>query len=161
MRDLQRYRPNVAIVLANPEGRVLIARRCDSDAWQFPQGGVALGEPPEDALFRELEEEVGVPARLIKLVAETSRWRRYRIPAEYRKRPDLNAFMGQQQKWYLLEFLGSDRDIRLDREAHPEFDAWKWVNYWYPVRTIVNFKRQVYAAAMKELAPHLAKISSC
>ena len=158
---MQRYRPNVAIILANCEAKVLLAQRRGSDAWQFPQGGVGQGETPEDALYRELLEEVGLHHHSVKLLGQTSRWRSYRIPAEYRKRDDLKAFIGQQQKWYLLEFLGTDHDIRLDRETSPEFDDWKWVNYWYPVRTVIDFKRRVYAAALKELAPHLAKLTSC
>ncbi len=141
---------------------MLLARRSGAvNAWQFPQGGVSDGESPEQAVYRELLEEVGIGRHLVRLIASTRRWRKYRIPAALSQRPDLKDFIGQQQKWYLLEFLGGDADIRLDREASPEFDAWQWVSYWYPVRAIVNFKRQVYAGAMKELAPHLAKIAQC
>jgi len=162
VRDADRYRPNVAVILANRKAQVLLARRSiPADAWQFPQGGVGKGESPEQALYRELLEEVGLQRHLVRRVASTRRWRTYRIPAALSQRPDLKAFIGQRQKWYLLEFLGTDEDIRLDREAAPEFDAWQWVSYWYPLRTIVNFKRQVYAGAMKELAPHLVNIHSC
>ncbi len=120
------------------------------------------GESPEQALYRELLEEVGIGRHLVRLAASTRRWRTYRIPAAaLSQRPDLEACIGQRQKWYLLEFLGTDEDIRLDREAAPEFDAWRWVSYWYPLRTIVNFKRQVYVGAMKELAPHLVDIHPC
>ena len=110
-------------------------------------------------MYRELFEEVGLAPHSVRQVASTRAWRKYRITAAHKARPDLKSFIGQKQKWYLLEFLGKDADIRLDREPTPEFDAWRWVSYWYPVRTIVNFKRQVYAGAMKELAPHLAHLA--
>ena len=161
MPDRERYRPNVAIILANREQRVLLARRRNSDAWQFPQGGVDEHESPEEALHRELHEEVGLVRERVKVVASTSRWLKYRIPDEFRRNHALKAFHGQRQKWFLLEFLGDDGDIQLDRQSPPEFDAWQWVNYWYPVRTVIDFKRQVYARAMKELAPHLANIGPC
>ena len=161
MRDANRYRPNVAFILANHQDQVLLARRRGVDAWQFPQGGVAQGESPQDALYRELLEEIGVHRDSVKIMASTRGWLKYRVPERFRRHSSSKAFVGQRQKWYLLRFLGDAQDIRLDREQPPEFDQWRWVSYWYPLRCIIDFKRQVYAAAMIELAPQLGSDSKC
>lgn len=151
------YRKNVAVILADREDRVLIARRRDSvDAWQFPQGGVATDESPEEALFREINEEIGLSRGSVSILGSTARWLKYRVPERYRRPANSKAFAGQQQKWYLLRLVGDASEIHLDHQATPEFDEWQWVSYWYPARCIVYFKRRVYGAAMTELAPHLA-----
>ena len=156
VRERNWYRPNIAVILADHQDRVLLARRSGSDNWQFPQGGVASGESPEDALYRELMEEVGLAKHSVKILGSTARWLSYRVPERYRRPAKHNSFVGQKQKWYLLRFLGDSSEIRLDREESPEFDCWRWVSYWYPVRCIVDFKRRVYAAALLELAPCLS-----
>lgn len=161
MRDANRYRPNVAFILANAQGRVFLARRAGSEAWQFPQGGVDPCESPQDALYRELREEIGLDSGSVKIIASTRRWLKYRVPEPFRRYSSRQAFVGQRQKWYLLRFLGNPGEIRLDREQSPEFDQWNWVSYWYPLRCIIDFKRQVYGAAMIELAPRLAMDSTC
>lgn len=154
--DADGYRPNVGIVVANGRAEVLWARRVGGrDAWQFPQGGILDSETPEEALYRELYEEVGLEPDAVKLVARTRGWLRYRLPERLRRRDSSPSFVGQKQKWFLLRMLGDDGDVRVSHTGKPEFDAWRWVSYWYPVGQVVAFKQQVYRRALKELAPHL------
>lgn len=118
---------------------------------------MAAGESPEDALFRELKEEIGLSRHSVSILGSTVHWLKYRVPERYRRTTASVDFFGQKQKWYLLRFVGNASEIHLDHEASPEFDEWRWVSYWYPARCIVNFKRRVYGAAMTELATRLAK----
>ena len=157
MLDADGFRPNVGIVVTNDRTQVLWARRVGGrDAWQFPQGGIRAVETPEEAVFRELYEEVGLQPHAVKLVARTQGWLRYRLPEYLRRQDSSTGFVGQKQKWFLLRLLGDDREVRVTVSAKPEFDTWRWVSYWYPVGQVVNFKRNVYRQALKELAPHLA-----
>ena len=154
--DADGYRPNVGIVLANERGQVLWARRVGGyDAWQFPQGGIQESETPEEALFRELHEEVGLTSECVRIVACTSGWLRYQLPRRLRRANSDPDFRGQKQKWFLLRMLGCDNDVCVHASQKPEFDHWRWVSYWYPVGQVVEFKREVYRAALKELAPRL------
>lgn len=156
MLDKDGYRPNVGIVIANGLGQVLWARRIGGhDAWQFPQGGVNAGENLKDALFRELEEEVGLTSSDVRVLAQTSNWLRYRLPRKFRRHNSDPRFKGQKQHWFLLELTEAETAIRLDANVKPEFDGWKWVSYWYPIGQVVEFKRPVYQRALRELAPHL------
>ena len=151
--DQHRFRANVAMVIQNDRGQVLWARRVGGgDAWQFPQGGIQPEETPDQALYRELREEVGLPREAVEVLAKTESWYRYRVPAAHR-RPDI-SFVGQQQRWYLLRLLGSDESVNVAGE-NAEFDAWRWVSYWYPMTKVVDFKREVYRQALRELAPAL------
>jgi putative (di)nucleoside polyphosphate hydrolase len=153
--DADGYRPNVGIVLANARGQVLWARRIGQDAWQFPQGGIQPEETPEDALFRELEEELGLASRCVEVLACTGGWLHYRLPRRLRRFNSDPDFKGQKQKWFLLRMLGCDADVCVAHTDKPEFDDWQWVSYWYPVGQVVAFKREVYRRALKELAPSL------
>lgn len=155
MIDLDGYRPNVGIILSNDRGRLLWARRIGQDAWQFPQGGIRSEETPEQALFRELNEELGLRPEHVAVVGNTRGWLRYRLPRRYIRHNDKPMCIGQKQVWYLLRLLGEDADVHLSLSAKPEFDDWRWVSYWYPVRNVVPFKRRVYARALRELAPLL------
>ena len=155
--DADGFRPNVGIVVANDRAQVLWARRVGGrDAWQFPQGGIGPSETPEEALYRELYEEVGLERDAVELVARTRGWLRYRLPERLRRRDSSPSFIGQKQKWFLLRIVGDDREVRVSTSDRPEFDAWRWVSYWYPVGQVVAFKQQVYRRALAELAPHLA-----
>ena len=152
MIDPDGFRPNVGIVLANEAGQVLWARRKGHDAWQFPQGGIAENETPEQAMYRELGEEIGLTRQDVKIIAQTRGWLRYRLPRRY-VRPDSSPVcIGQKQKWFLLKMLSADERVQLNS---PEFDGWRWVSYWYPLNQVVAFKREVYRKALKELAPRL------
>ena len=158
MVDADGFRPNVGIVLANGHGtgQVLWARRVGGhDAWQFPQGGIHDGESPEEALYRELHEEVGLTADDISIVARTKGWLRYRLPRRLRRHNSTPGFVGQKQKWFLLEMRAADSAVRMDCGPKPEFDHWTWVTYWYPLTQVVDFKRDVYRRALSELAPHV------
>ena len=155
MVDADGFRPNVGIVLSNNAGQVLWARRVGGqDAWQFPQGGINDNDSVEDALFRELFEEVGLGADDVEILARTQGWLHYRLPRHMR-RHNTSGFQGQKQKWFLLRMLRSDAAVQVNATAKPEFDAWRWVSYWYPLDQVVAFKRQVYRRALKELALHV------
>lgn len=152
MVDREGFRPNVGIVIANGQGQLLWAKRIGQDAWQFPQGGVDQGESPEQALYRELYEEVGLTKDDVELVGGTRGWLRYRLPKKYIRTHSKPLCIGQKQKWYLLKLVGDESKIRFDRGHKAEFDGWQWVNYWYPVDKVVDFKRDVYRRALRELA---------
>ncbi len=153
MIDSQGFRANVGIILSNAEGGVFWARRIGQNSWQFPQGGIKPDETPEMAMYRELEEEVGLRPEHVELIGATSRWLRYRLPRHFVRRHQQPLCIGQKQIWFMLRLIGSEREVRLDRSGKPEFDSWRWVNYWYPVKQVVFFKRNVYRRALRELAP--------
>jgi putative (di)nucleoside polyphosphate hydrolase len=153
MIDKDGFRSNVGIVIANDEGRLLWARRVGGrDAWQFPQGGINAGEQPEDALYRELEEEVGLTAADVRLVGSTRGWLRYHLPKRYQRKNQDPVCVGQKQKWFLLHMQREDEAVNFESTPKPEFDHWQWVSYWYPLNQVVYFKREVYRRALKELA---------
>ena len=155
MIDSDGFRPNVGIILANRQGQVLWAKRIGQDAWQFPQGGINGEETPEDAMYRELYEEVGLEPKDVRILACTRGWLRYRLPRRLVRRDSRPLCIGQKQKWFLLELVSGDERVRVDLSNSPEFDSWRWVSYWFPVGQVVAFKRDVYRRAMKELAPRL------
>ena len=153
MIDSDGYRANVGIILGNAQGRVLWAKRIGQNAWQFPQGGIRQGETPEQALYRELEEEIGLRPEHVKIVGGTRRWLRYQLPKRYVRRNSRPLCIGQKQKWFLLELVAPATCVRFDTTDSPEFDGWRWVHYWRPAREVVFFKRDVYRRALRELAP--------
>jgi putative (di)nucleoside polyphosphate hydrolase len=155
MIDEQGFRPNVGIILCNRDNRVFWARRCHQNGWQFPQGGIKPHETPEQALFRELHEEVGLLPEHVQVLGRTQDWLRYEIPDRFRRSSRNTAFRGQKQIWFLLRLLGRETDVQLDACERPEFDRWCWVEYWSPLGEIVEFKRQVYENALRELEPLL------
>lgn len=158
MIDKEGYRANVGIVLTNDRGQVLWARRVGGrDAWQFPQGGINRGESPEQALYRELEEEVGLTSEAVEVLGVTRGWLRYRLPRRFIRKGQKPLCIGQKQKWFLLRMLENDDAVRLDLNDKPEFDHWQWVSYWYPLNQVIPFKREVYRRAMKELALPLGR----
>lgn len=155
MIDPDGFRPNVGIILANGRGQVLWARRTGHDAWQFPQGGISENESPEEAMYRELWEEVGLEQQDVRIIASTRQWLRYRLPRRFVRHDNNPVCIGQKQKWFLLHLLSQDDRVVLDRMHPPEFDGWRWVSYWYPLNQVVAFKRDVYRRALTELAPRL------
>jgi putative (di)nucleoside polyphosphate hydrolase len=136
MLDKEGYRANVGIVLCNDNQQVLWARRIKHDGWQFPQGGVKLDESPDDAMFRELREEIGLKRHHVEVIGRTSDWLRYDLPQSCR-RNSRSRFRGQ------------------NLSDCPEFDHWQWVTYWQPLKHVVHFKRDVYQAALEELEAFL------
>lgn len=153
--DSEGFRANVGIILSNAEGKLLWARRCGQDAWQFPQGGIQIDETPEQALFRELREEVGLGPDDVEIIGCTRGWLRYRLPKRYIRRHSRPLCIGQKQRWFLLRLVAPETQVRLDLTDTPEFEDWRWVQYWYPLDQIVFFKRRVYERALNELAPLL------
>jgi len=153
--DSEGFRPNVGIVLASAAGEVLWAKRVGQQGWQFPQGGIKRGETPEAALFRELHEELGLLPQHVEVIGVTSGWLRYRLPQRYLRRPRGRLCIGQKQKWFALRMLGEDSLVHFDAGPKPEFDGWRWVDYWLPLNEVVEFKREVYRSALTELAPLL------
>lgn len=154
MLDIQGFRLNVAIILVNNQNQVLLAKRIKRNVWQLPQGGVNEKENLLEALYRELYEEVGLDSTDVSVIASTKSWLRYKLPARMRRELD-PLFVGQKQKWFLLRFNGQDSKIRFDLGSKPEFDAWQWVSYWYPLRIVIDFKKQVYFKALRELSTYL------
>tara|TARA_B100002052_G_scaffold191368_1_gene174404 strand:- start:10156 stop:10638 length:483 start_codon:yes stop_codon:yes gene_type:complete len=153
--DAQGYRANVGIILSNGSGQVFWAKRIGQQSWQFPQGGIRRGEQPEAALYRELEEEVGLRPEHVEIIGATRSWLRYRLPKRYIRRHSQPLCIGQKQKWFMLQLVADESCVRFDASAKPEFDGYRWVDYWHPVSEVVFFKRHVYRRALDELAPCL------
>ncbi|MGV3344693.1 RNA pyrophosphohydrolase [Enterobacteriaceae bacterium LUAb1] len=152
MIDDDGYRPNVGIVICNRQGQVLWARRFRQHSWQFPQGGINPGETAEQAMYRELFEEVGLNRKDVRILASTRNWLRYKLPKRLVRWDTKPVCIGQKQKWFLLQLMCNDANINMQTNSTPEFDDWKWVSFWYPVRQVVPFKRDVYRRVMKEFA---------
>lgn len=149
--DAQGFRANVGIVLIRDGGDVFLGGRSDGRGWQFPQGGVQRDESAEQALYRELREEVGLERDDVEMLAVTRTWLRYRLPSRYVRRRSRPLCIGQKQRWFLLRMVGGEERLRFDLTSQPEFDSWRWVDYWSPVREVIHFKRIVYARALEEL----------
>jgi len=154
--DSDGYRANVGIILSNQEGQVLWAQRMGQDAWQFPQGGVNPDENAEQAMYRELWEEVGLGEEDVELIASTNSWLRYKLPRRMVRRYSQPVCIGQKQKWFLLRLTGDESRLNLQATDSPEFEGWRWVDYWYPVKHVVYFKKRVYRCALQQLNKHLA-----
>jgi putative (di)nucleoside polyphosphate hydrolase len=155
--DKEGYRPNVGIILANQRDEVFWGKRISQHAWQFPQGGIQHGETPQQAMFRELEEEVGLQRGHVRVLGRTRDWLRYEVPERWarRVRDGAAGYRGQKQIWYLLRMVGRDCDVKLRASGHPEFDAWRWNDYWVPLEAVIEFKREVYRQALLELHRYL------
>ena len=151
------YRPCVGVMLMNAESDVFVGQRRDrfTEAWQMPQGGVDKGEAARDAALRELWEETGVTADLVEIVAETRDWLTYDLPHDIVPQIWKGRYRGQEQKWFLMRFLGTDDQVNIATE-HPEFSTWRWQPADRLVEAIVPFKRAVYERVLEEFAEHLA-----
>ena len=157
MIDRDGYRPNVGIVLCNARNEVFWGKRVREHSWQFPQGGIKPGENPEAAMYRELREEVGLERRHVKILGRTREWLRYDVPDEWIKREWRGNYRGQKQIWFLLRLVGRDCDVCLRACDKPEFDAWRWSDYWVPMEAVIDFKRDVYQKALNELSRYLQR----
>ena len=155
MIDDEGYRANVGIVLTNDKKQVLLAKRCNQDGWQLPQGGIDSGETDLDALFRELDEEIGLSSKQVSLLAKTPKWLRYKLPKHLVRNSNNRSCIGQKQVWFLLKLQCDEVNIKLDTHSNIEFDNWQWVDYWDPIERVIDFKRPVYEDMLKALAPVL------
>lgn len=155
MLDREGYRPNVGIILVNARNEVFWGKRIREHAWQFPQGGIKHGETPEQAMYRELFEEVGLLPEHVQILGRTREWLRYEVPRQWVKREFRSTYRGQKQIWFLLRLVGRDCDVSLRASNHPEFDAWRWSSFWVPLDSVIEFKREVYQLALGELARFL------
>jgi putative (di)nucleoside polyphosphate hydrolase len=155
MIDRDGYRPNVGIILCNSKNEVFWGKRIKQHSWQFPQGGIKHGETPEQAMYRELMEEVGLSPHHVKILGRTREWLRYEVPSNWVRREWSNRYKGQKQIWFLLRLVGRDCDVCLRSSEHPEFDAWRWSHYWVPLNSVIEFKRNVYKNALEELSRFL------
>jgi putative (di)nucleoside polyphosphate hydrolase len=159
MIDPDGYRPNVGIVLMREDGRLFWARRVNRDGWQFPQGGMNTDETPLEAMYRELLEETGLQPHHVEVLGATPGWLRYKLPSRCVRRGSRPACIGQKQVWFLLRMRCEETDVRLDLTDKPEFDSWRWVDFWYPCDNVVAFKREVYVRALRHLAPFARTIA--
>jgi putative (di)nucleoside polyphosphate hydrolase len=106
-------------------------------------------------MYRELQEEVGLLPNHVKILGRTRDWMRYEVPHNPNKREAKGNYRGQKQIWFLLHLVGRDCDVCLRASSHPEFDAWRWNNYWLDINAVIEFKREVYTRALNELAGYL------
>ncbi len=159
MLDREGFRPNVGIILLNSRNHVFWGKRLRTHSWQFPQGGIKYGESPEQAMFRELHEEVGLRQQHVRILARTRDWLRYEVPDHFIRKDARGHYRGQKQIWFLLQLTGRDSDLDLRATDHPEFDAWRWNDYWVPLDLVIEFKRDVYQMALSELARFLPRMN--
>ncbi len=153
MIDSDGFRANVGIILSNDVGQVFWGKRLGMDAWQFPQGGIKENETPETAMYRELQEETGLHPEHVEIIGATDDWLKYWLPKRFIRHNAYPLCIGQKQIWYLLKLVADESHVKLDHSTSPEFDLWKWVDFWYPVESVVPFKRDVYQQALSQLAP--------
>lgn len=146
------YRPNVGIIICNINKKVLWARRYKQHSWQFPQGGINDGETAKQAMYRELFEEIGLRNNDVRILASTKKWLYYTIPNKLIRWDSNPIYIGQKQKWFLLQLICSENNINIKKEKIPEFDNWRWVNLWYPINQVITFKRNVYRQVIKEFS---------
>jgi putative (di)nucleoside polyphosphate hydrolase len=152
MIDDQGYRLGVGIVLANANRQVFLGKRLGMDAWQFPQGGILENEAVEQAMYRELQEEIGLLPEDVTILAQSTNWVSYELPKNLIRKRARPVCIGQKQKWFLLQLKNNQAKINLLATDDPEFDSWAWVSYWYPLKQIVPFKRAIYEQILQEFA---------
>ena len=153
MIDKDGYRKNIGIILCNSKNELLICKRIKENSWQFPQGGFEENESSEDAMFRELFEEIGLQKNNITILGKTKKWLKYDLPKKYQRKTNNQLCIGQKQIWFLLRLISNDQSINLYTSKNPEFDSWKWVSEKKPLEVVISFKKNVYIKALNELLP--------
>lgn len=146
----KKYRLCVGMIILNKHNEILIGRRLDhpSGYWQMPQGGIDKNEIPEEAVWREMMEEIGT--NNAKLIHQSSQWINYEIPEDTLKTlPWGNLYIGQTQKWFVFQFTGKNSDINVGTE-NPEFSEWKWTHHDTLIDNAVPFKRDLYQKVLEE-----------
>lgn len=153
MIDRDGYRKNIGIILCNSKNELLICKRIKENSWQFPQGGFEKNESSENAMFRELFEEIGLQKNDIIILGKTKKWLKYNLPKKYQRKTNNQLCVGQKQIWFLLRLISSDQSINLRTSKKPEFDGWEWVSAKKPLEIVISFKKNVYIKALNELLP--------
>jgi len=150
------YRSGVGILLVNQNKKIFVGKRIDnqSDSWQMPQGGIDVGEDEDVAMFRELQEETGISSQFVKIIKKSDNYFYYDLPYKLQKKFWGGKYLGQRQRWYLLEFLGDDLNINITTQE-PEFSEWKWVEKVDLINLIVSFKRELYQQIISEFTDFL------
>jgi putative (di)nucleoside polyphosphate hydrolase len=150
------YRSGVGVLLINQNKKIFVGKRIDnqSDSWQMPQGGIDAGEDEDVAMFRELQEETGISSQFVKIIKKSDNYFYYDLPYKLQKKFWGGKYLGQRQRWYLLEFLGDDLNINITTQE-PEFSEWKWVDKADLINLIVNFKRELYQQIISEFTDFL------
>ncbi|MBQ0724837.1 MAG: RNA pyrophosphohydrolase [Cycloclasticus sp.] len=155
MIDEDGYRRNVGIILCNQQNKLFWARRANQTGWQFPQGGMDEGETPEQAMYRELYEEIGLTSKSVEVIGRTGEWVYYDLPKRFVRSNSFPICKGQKQIWFLLRLLDDEQNICFETTEKPEFDRWRWAEYWEPAFDVVYFKRNVYLSALTEMWSYL------
>lgn len=153
MVDRDGFRPNVGIILLSDGGQVFWAKRSRGNGWQFPQGGINSDESAEEAMFRELYEEVGLKPHHVDVLGCTPGWLKYQLPKKFHKKDSDPLFVGQKQVYFLLKLLSPESKVDFNKTTSPEFESYRWVDFWYPAQNVIHFKRPVYRKALKHLEP--------
>lgn len=150
------YRFGVGIIMVNKDKKIFIGKRVDnkSDSWQMPQGGLDDGESEDLALYRELREETGVDKEYVKLIKKSNGYHYYNLPYNLQKKFWNGKYLGQKQRWYLLEYLHDDSSININLDT-PEFSCWKWADKEFVLNSIVAFKRKLYKEVLEEFREYL------
>ena len=156
MIDAEGFRANVGIILCNHAGKLFWAKRAGMNAWQFPQGGIRPDEDTEAAMYRELREEIGLLPEHVNVIASTDDWLRYWLPERFIRQNIEPLCIGQKQIWYLLKLVADESNVNLALSDKPEFDGWRWIDYWTAMSQVVEFKRNVYEEALRQLVPYLS-----
>ena len=144
------YRPCVGMMILNKDrNMILVGKRIDSkaNAWQMPQGGIDAGETPSKAALREMKEELGTNNAVI--VSESKQWYSYDVPKVLIPRLWNGNYKGQRQKWFLIQFNGTDDEIDINTE-NPEFAEWKWIDKDELLDVVISFKYRLYKAILNE-----------
>jgi putative (di)nucleoside polyphosphate hydrolase len=151
------YRKGVGVVLLNMDKKILVAQRIDTmnTAWQMPQGGIENNETPQEAALRELKEEIGTNKAVV--ISETTAWLRYSFPMNLQKSLWSGKYRGQEQKWFLMRFIGEDKDINLNTK-HPEFSNWKWVKIQILEDIVIDFKKEMYKKIVREFSQTIVNL---
>ena len=150
------FRANVGIVIFNQKLQVFFAKRRYQSGWQYPQGGIQLGESPKKAMFRELLEETGLDKRSVEIIYVSDHWYDYRIPKKsIRKATNGTTVIGQRQKWFLLKLKGQSSNISLSPSPEKEFDSWKWIAPDLSIKQVIGFKQDVYKKVISEFMPFI------
>ena len=153
------YRLGVGLMIVNSQKKIFVGKRnnltpslnhsISHKAWQMPQGGVDNGEPLEAAAFREMQEEIGTDQGHI--IAHTTSLLHYDFPSDIQKNTFNGSYKGQLQRWFLLAFIGDEKEIILN-QGSCEFIAWKWVMLNELIDLVVDFKKELYRKEIAEFA---------